>query len=72
MRDDEVKMFALKSGYDDIKYIKNWRNYKVYEPISKKNRFNYIGVPYVILVNSHNKIRMSTTDECMLILEGEK
>lgn len=69
--DKNVTEFANKYGYNGAKYVGDWKEYKVYEPYMDEQQVSYIGLPMVILVNDKGEIRMSTSDEAMIIQDDK-
>lgn len=61
----DIKEFAKNQGYDEAIYLKDWKGYECYEPISGDD-ITYTGLPLVILVKG-DEIRMSTPEEAMEI-----
>lgn len=55
-----VKEFAIKQGYNDVKKLENWKGYDIYEPILYDDAI--IGIPLVIMVKG-SEMRMSTIKE---------
>lgn len=64
---NNVIQFAKTNGYDSVIYRGKWNGYKVYEPILDGEETAFIGLPYVILVNSL-EMRMCTQEECFKIM----
>lgn len=67
---ETVKKFAKKQGYDSVKKGKPWNGFEVYEPLFSGKDTAFVGLPLVILVKGE-KIRMSTADEALRILDSE-
>ena len=68
--ENKINEYAIAHGYNEIKYIGNWKNYKVYTPYMSNDEISYVGLPLVILVSNESEIRMSTSDEAMSIIDN--
>ncbi len=66
---NKVNEYAVNHGYKGAKYIGNWKKYKIYEPYIDTDEISYTGLPLVILVNTNDEIRMSTSEEAMFTLD---
>ena len=63
--DEKVQEFARQQGYQKAVYLNEWNGYKCYEPIFDESKPSFTGLPLIILVDSNNNIRMSTSDEAV-------
>lgn len=67
-----VQNFAKEKGYQKAIYLNDWNGYKCFEPIFDETQPSYIGLPLLILVDSNNNIRMSTSDEAFQQIRESK
>lgn len=67
---NKIRDFLKKeeAGYDGVKYLGEWKNYKVYEPFFKDKKIKYTGLPYQILVEN-DKFRWAEPEECLEIID---
>lgn len=63
-----VVEFAKENGYDNAKYIGDWKSFKVFEPTFNDNEDHFIGYPLSILVKD-KEIRFTTDKECFEVLK---
>ena len=63
---DKANKFAAYHGYDRAEFLCRWKNYEVYEPITKKERIT--GLPYKILIRDGD-VRLSTINETFDIMD---
>lgn len=66
-----IKQYAESRGYHDVRYIKKWRGYDVYEPLMASDDISFIGLPLKILVRK-NLIRMTTEKEAFEYIDDLK
>ncbi len=59
----EIVEFAKSKGFEDIKYIREWRGFKCYELILRKGKVSFTGMPLLALEDSKGNIRISTAKE---------
>lgn len=59
----EIVEFAKSKGFEDTKYICEWRGFKCYELILHKGEVLFTGMPLLALEDSKGNIRMSTPKE---------
>ena len=64
----EIKDFAVENGYDDVKYIGEWKGYKVFNPIIKSDKPLCLGYPLKIL-KKNDELRISSIPESLEILD---
>ena len=64
--DNDVKEFAIKEGFDKIKYVGVFKGDKVYKPLHNKTRF--IGFPFYILVSPQGEMKLVTGELGLKIL----
>lgn len=62
MNQAKVRAFVRKFGYDDAEYRGEWKQYKVYEPITDDEEPANVGKPEFVFVRD-DTIRMATEDE---------
>ena len=67
----KIKQFAIEQGYKGAKYIGKWKNFLVYEPYTEYENKEFTGLPYAILIDENNNIRMSTSEEAFEIMGDE-
>lgn len=63
---DTIRELAFDLNANGVKRGKDYKGYKVFEPVYNKECF--IGLPYVILVKD-NKARISTAEESLDYLD---
>ncbi len=68
----KIQNFAKQQGYQKAVYLNNWNGYKCYEPIFDETQPSYTGLPLIILVDEHNNIRMSTSEEAFQQIRDTK
>ncbi|HCG36154.1 MAG TPA: hypothetical protein DER23_07410 [Clostridiales bacterium] len=68
MNNKRIIAYAKEQGYETAVYLKQWKDYDVYEPVYDSSCAACIGVPLVILVKG-DEIRISTVDEAFEHLE---
>ncbi len=64
----DIQKFAKENGYDEAKYIGEWKGYKVFNPIIKSDKPLCIGYPLKILQKGQ-KLRLSTIGESFELLD---
>lgn len=57
MLNADIKKFAVQQGFQDVKEIGNYKDYKVYQPCFTDGKKHVIGYPHYILVNE-NEIKL--------------
>lgn len=65
---EDIIKFARRQGYETAEYRGEWRGFNCYEPIFKKGKVAYIGLP-VLILESNGNIRMSTSDEAFQFID---
>lgn len=63
-----VNEYAKSKGYDRAEFRREWRGYKVFEPLWDDDEVHYVGYPYKIMVKD-GKARMQTFDECLAYMD---
>ncbi len=72
MKKSDIVDFAKAQGYDNVRKLKDWNGYSVYEPYNLSYPDGLIiGFPPAILVKD-GEIRMSTPEETYEITTGFK
>jgi len=64
-----VLEFAKHHGYETALRLKNWKGYKVYEPIVDQKKITFVGLPLIILEKG-NEIRLSTPKEAFEYMDN--
>jgi hypothetical protein len=59
----QINTFAKKQGYSSAIYTGEWRGFHCYEPSYNDDQVRLTMLPYVILVDTNNNIRMSSPEE---------
>lgn len=58
---ESIKKWAKELGYDDIVFLKEWKEYNVYAPKFSDTRI-YTGTP-IYFLEKDNKVRYATENE---------
>jgi hypothetical protein len=53
MLNEQIKAFAIKQGFQDVKEIGKYKEYTVYVPIFTDGKSRKTGYPQYILVNNN-------------------
>ena len=54
MHNDEIKAFAIKQGFQDIKPLGKYKDSDIYQPIFIDGKRHIVGLPQYILVKDEN------------------
>lgn len=49
----EIKKYAQNNGYDDVKFLGQWKEYDVYQLIFTDDEAHFIGYPQYILIKDN-------------------
>ena len=69
MNQKKAAEFARECGYEGVRHCGLWRQYDVYEPISKSEDPANIGKPEFILAFD-GMVRMATEDEAFMYIDS--
>lgn len=64
MLNEDIKTFAIKQGFQDVKEIGKYKEFTVYQPFFTDNKKHIVGYPQYILVNGEEiKLHVDVTFE---------
>lgn len=64
MLNENIKVFAIKQGFQDVKEIGKYKEFTVYQPFFTDNKKHIVGYPQYILVNGEEiKLHVDVTFE---------
>ena len=72
MLNEEIKAFAIKQGFQDVKEIGKYKEFTVYQPFFTDGKKHIVGYPQYILVRDKEiKLQVDTNFEITKIVFPE-
>ena len=62
---ERISEFAKEQGFELVEYIGEGKGFKCYEPVFRKGKVAFTGLPLFIMEDKSGNIRMSTPEEAL-------